>query len=469
MKRLILDHFRRWSWVLALCALLEFGLGWFIATGPKFTFEFWAFLLALWTGATLVSFDLRRGALRALGPLPLTGTEIGRGWWLATVPIPAIVLTAMLFLGATTFCRFHPSQVFPADRLAMASLFTLAWLGMGFTLIFNSLRGFYGSWWELACNFFINALSIIAFFGSMVLAQGASKSPFKSAVLLGLGAVFTAVGWLRAEQFDLGRAGLYLGHAGQVDLGRPGQSGLARPGFRLTPLEPRIPPGQHRAPGGYGAIPFLIRTSFVRAFSYIVAMVALMALLLYWQGQRISRPQDIVLFVAMGSFMSCWFIVFYQLMPVLRQLRFLRTLPISATGLAAVMIGIAILPLVALGTLVAGVSGPALGTSAAITVLSSYTFILAPTALCVFFAVWRGAGKQAYALSLLTMFGFFIGGVWLQTFFHYPEIPFTLGGPVAAISILLAFLLTRRALMHSSHAYRVQANNLGNLPGGMGR
>ncbi len=452
MKRLMLDHFRRWWWVLATVAILEFGLGWFIAAPPKSPFEFWAFLLALWTGATLLSFDLKHGLLRVLGSLPLAPRQIGRGWWLATVPIPAFVLAVLMFMGAGTFCYFHPNQAFPARLLAVGSLFNLVWLGISFTLVFNATRGFYGSSWEFFGNSFISILSIMAFFGSMMFAQDASKSLIKSAILFGVGAVLTGVGWLRAEQFDLSRAGIYLGRAGKFDLGRPGQSA---PGSRLTPLKPRIQPGRYSAPDGFGGIPFLIRTSLARGFFHIVAMVALMALLLHWQGRGISRPQDIVLFVAMGSFMSCWFIVFYQLLPALQHLRCLRTLPISANCLAVVMIALTILPLGALGALLAGVAGLALGTPTALTVLSSYTFILAPAALCAFFAVWQGSGKPVYITLLLTLFGFFMGGVWLQGYLHVLEMPFGLAGPIAAIIILLAFLLTRRALLHSSRAYRV--------------
>jgi hypothetical protein len=467
MKRLILDHYRRWSWVLALCALLEFGLGWFIATGPKLPFEFFAFLLAGWTGAFPLNFDFQRGLLRALGPLPLTGRQLGRAWWLATVPIPAVVLAALLFSGATTFCHFHPSQVFPADRLAMASLFTLVWLGIGFTLIFNAMRGLYGNGRELACNLFISALSGIAFFGSMVFAQDASKSPFRSAILLGVGAVLSAVGWVRAEQFELGRAGLYLGRAGQVDLGRPGQSSLGRPGFRLTPLEPKIPPGRYCAPRGPGGIPFLLRTTFVSIFLYLAAMSALMALLVplqQWLGQGIPWDQEIVMLPGVGSFIVCGFVIIFGLLPVMRQLRFLRTLPVSATRLAAVMFALTILPIIAVGALAAAVAGTALGAPAAIPFLKSFTFILAPAALCVFLTVWLGDGMQAYALLYLTLFGFIKIHGWFQVHLNRLALPFGLIGPIVAISLLLGFLLTCGALLRSSRAYRVRPNPSGHAP-----
>lgn len=456
MKQLILDHYRRWLWVLALGAALEFGLGWFIAASPRFTFEFWAFLIALWTGAVLLSFDLKRGVLRPVAVLPLKGSQIGRSWWLAAVPIPALALAALLFSGAGICCHFHPNHAFPGERLVMASLFTSVWLGIEFTMIFNAARGFGGNWREFICNSFLSWLTILMFFGSMLFCLDASRSPFKSAILLGFGALLTAVGWVRAEQFDPGRAGLYLG--------RVEPPNLRRGGLRLTPLKPRIPPGQDRAPGGYGGIAFLLSTTFVRAFLYIAAMVALMALLWRWQSHMVTGFPDLVLLATIWGFMSCWFIVFYQFMPILRHLRLLRTLPISTTRLAAMMLALAILPLTALGALVTVVVWLALDVPAALTVLNSYAFTLASAALCVFFAVWRGAGMQAYALLLFSLFGFLVGRFWLQGLFHYPELPLSLAGTIVALCVVSAFLLTRHALSHGSRAYHVQADPSGGFP-----
>jgi len=465
MKRLILDHYRRWWRVLALGAALEFGLGFTIAANPEIAFEFWAFLLALWTGATLLSFDLKNGALRALAPLPLTSRQIGRGWWLATVPIPAMVLAVLLFSGAAALCHIDSSRVFPAERLGMASFFNLVWLGISFTLIFNATRGFSGNLWGLIGNSFINILTITAFFGSMAFATNASKSPLKSAILLGLGAVLTAIGWLRAEQFELGRAGIYLGRAGQIDMGRPDRSGI-----HLTPLKTKTQPCHHVAPRSYGGIPFLLSSTFVSTFLNLAAMVALMALIWRWQDLTLSRSPNMVMeLVPVGSFMCGWFIIFFRFMPLLRQLRFLRTLPVSATRLAFVMLAIVLLPLIAVGALVAGVAGLFMGTVEALTVLNSFALVLAQAAPCVFFAVWRGDRKEVYALLLLTQVGFLLGSMYLQMLFHYPEHSLHLIGPIMGICLPSAFLLTRRVILHSSRAYRVQANACGNLLWGAGR
>jgi hypothetical protein len=445
MNRLIFDYLRRWSLVLALVSMLEFGLGCLLACRPEDNFEFWGLLLAMWTGANLLSFDLKRGVAHAVAILPLTARQIGRSWWLATVAIPAIVLAALLYLGAGAFHHINPDKVIPAGRLAIVSLLNVAWLGTMFNCV-SSTPVIHETGWIRMRSTFIGRLSAIMLLGGMLVCQNASKSPLKSIILLGVGAFLTVASWFRAERFALGRAG-----------------------FRLTVPHYKCPRGRHSAPGGRGGIPFLISTNFVRTFLPLVAMVALMALIWSWSGQAIPRQQAIVLFASMGSFMSCFFIFFLQPMSVLQHLRFMRTLPVSAGELAAVMIAVAILPLIALGALAAGVAGLSLGTPVAITVSKSYMFILAPASLCVLFAVWRGAGAQACVLLLFTMFGFFLAPMCLQGLFHHQEIPFSLTGTIAAFCVLSALLLTRCALMHSSHAYRVQANPSGNLPWVAGR
>lgn len=463
MKKLILDHFRRWWWVLALGAAYALVLGWSMAI-PADTGELWhgkksfllvwlkvqsnlfvmqVYCLAVFTGAMLLLFDLQRGITRVVTALPLTAIQIGRGWWLATVAIPAIAYAALFFLGAGTFCLFHPNQVFPAARLAVAGLFTLLWLGMSFTIYFaqfTNKHGLRGNWRERTGNFFISVLVIWMTFG-FALSLNAPKNPVKLAVFLVAGALLTIVGWFRAGQFSPPR---------------PKQAGVhRRPGLWLTPLAPGISP----VPDGRGGIPFLISAHFFKTFLICVSVAAWMLLVLTWQGAIKSWQEAFETIGGIGAVF--WVVIFLFVSPVVRQMRWLRTLPISATSLAAALFAITCLPFLALGVLVAGIAALACGTPLAVRIVENYALIFAPASVCIFFAVRLGIGIPAYLVLLVTMAG-------SQMVPHRP-IPFSLGGPLAAGCVLLAFLLTRHALRHSSRAYRIQANVFNKDPWGAAR
>jgi hypothetical protein len=458
MTRLILDHYRRWWLVLAFAGALEFGLGLDAAWKPNQPLEFWGFMLALWAGANLLSFDLRRGFLRPVAALPLTARQIGRSWWLATVPIPAIVLAGLLFLGAETFCHFHPDNVLPTEWLAKLSLFTLVWLGMVFPMTVNPTWSFGGGFWKTAGKIFVTWFSMLTLFGTMLLCQEALKSPVKFALLLAAGALLTVMGWVRAEQFDPGQVGPLTGGV------KP--SALGRGGLGLPSAKSKAATGRYQAPAGCGGIPFLMRASCIRAFLYIASMNVLMALLYFWRLQGMGGEAATLLFATTASFMSCGFVLVFQFLPILRQLRFLRTLPISETRLAALMLVTVGLPIVALGALTAGFAQWALGPVVALGVLNSYVFLLAPTSLSVLFGVWLGEGKLTWGLSFAILFG---SQILLASLFRPQQHRFALTGCIAGGCILLAFLLTRLALARGGRVYRVQINPMGGLPWGMNK
>ena len=442
MKRLILDHFRRWWWVLALAGVVEFAIG--VSTSGRSaenTFDLastFQFQVALFTGTFLLGFDFQRGLARTVSALPLTSKQIGRAWWLATVGIPAVVLTALLILGAETFHLFHPDKALPFGRLALSSLVTLLWLGIGFTIIFSTSRGWYGNWWERARNVFFGITWGLMIGSGFWFLKDVLKDPVKFGCFLGVGTALTAFGWFRAEQFVMGRAS-----------------------FRIAGLQSNDPRGQHRAPVGFGGIPYLISTTFIRSFLIGLAMFIMMPVFLALQGNMKSLQRFMESTAGMGNTMPFWLIIIFSTMPALLQLRFLRTLPVSATKLTAVMIGLVLLPLIALGAVVAGISGIFSGPTAAITVLKSYSLMLAPAALCVVFVGWLGAGRDAFALMLFTMILFQVVPLWIQVFFNNREIPFSLVSVIVGVTVTLAFLFMRYSLLHSSKTYRVHANPFG--------
>ncbi|MGH7969912.1 MAG: hypothetical protein ACREIC_14415, partial [Limisphaerales bacterium] len=220
MNRIIIDYYRRWWWVLGLAAAGEFCLGWLMGLDPQFPFEFYAFLVSLWSGATMLSLDLRRGALRPLAVLPVTGSRMGKSWWMATVPVPAFALAALLFSGAALHYYFGSGRVLQLQRLLLSSLFTLVWLGVGFAMIFNPARGVPANKREFLSSMVISWLMVVTFYGSMLLCLNAAHSPVRSALLLVFGTILTVTGWFQATGFDPAQAGMYLGRVDVPNLAR---------------------------------------------------------------------------------------------------------------------------------------------------------------------------------------------------------------------------------------------------------
>ncbi len=184
-----------------------------------------------------------------------------------------------------------------------------------------------------------------------------------------------------------------------------------------------------------------------------------MTLAFAWQGAIKSWRDAFETIGGMGGVF--WVIIFFFLSPVVRQLRWLRTLPISATKLAAALFALTSLPFLVLGGLVAESAALACGTPLALQIAENYALILAPASVCILFAIRFGVGIPAYLVLLVTMAG-------SQMVPHRP-IPFSLAGPAAAGCVLLAFLLTRHALRHSSRTYRVQASVFNKDPWGAAR
>lgn len=433
MTRLILDHLRRWSWVLALAAVLCFGLGWQMCGSGANSSAFFVLMLSMWMGATLLGLDLKHGIVRTSLTLPLTARQIGRSWWFATVGIPAVAIAALLCSGAIMWSSFHPGKALPVRELAAASLFSLLWLGNTFTSIYGMTNEIFGTGRERMRLAGIALLSMVMLFGSMLLAQQLFHNAVIFALFLAIGTFLTAASWFRAERFVLGRAG-----------------------FRFSQGPARVGSVEAHVPVGRGGISFLIGTTFTRGFLWLAAMVTLMTLLSLRRPPGVSFNFGLMMLTQMGSVMSLWFILLSHVMTALRELRLWRTLPISATRLAVVIVGLAILPLVAVGVMSAGIAYLAWGNEAAITALKSYLYVLAPAALSMCFATWQGTGRMVCMLLFLLVTGYGMIRPMAEASRFSRGIPPGLMAGVAAGTVLLGVLLTRHVLTRSSRAYRGQ-------------
>jgi hypothetical protein len=472
MTRLILDYYRRWSLVLLIGAALQLLQGWWLTVEPLTPFEFTASMIPICLGLLLPLFDLSRGVVRVIGTLPLSLAKLAHGWWLANVLIPANVLLALLFLGAgaAEFC--HPGQAFPLNRLLMASLVTVLWLGTMFALVMPAIfpvTGKFRNRWPGILTQFVGAILTVCFvlwaiFG-FVLSPGASKNPIMLAIFLAGGISLTFVGWLRAARFN--PVGVRFGSSGN-ELSAKFNAYKAGAASSHPKTLSTI---SHRPPEGHGGILFLLRLTFINGlFGCFTSAIGI--LLFWWCASRFS---GLVRFPAPGqgalvidlregfkvnnsSITVLLIFALFPLRPALMQLRFLRTLPISTAKLATVIMASVILPAMAVSMLLTGTIGLSVGTPAALTTLKSCLLFLAPVVLCVFFAVWRGGGTQAYILFFAAMM------VWVLAVSACQNINFPLVGGAALAGVLLAWLLTYYALLRSGRAYRVQTDPLSNFP-----
>ncbi len=461
MKRLILDHCRRWAWLLALGAAFAFLLGWFLATPTnrlysppsailRFLvvwfkvqsnmFEFSTLTLTILTGPFLLLFDWHRGVVRTVAPLPLPPSQIGRSWWLASVAIPAAGLAGFLLLGAGTYRYFYPNEVFPVQRLVPACLYALVWPAIMFAGVMLPRTGFWGHDRKRSWSSFFSLLSSIFMFVGISFHQDELQHPLKFAVFLLVAAWLAVIGWRSAGQFAPGRAA-------QINRGRAS--------FRLLP-----PPNRHH-PRGQGGIQYWVRLSFVRPFAAGLAMFILLLIFRPAAQQAIPREVSIMTIAPMGLVFAFYIVLFHQVQVAL-QLRFLRTLPISTNRLAVALIASAVLPLAALGTVTATIAVLAWDTVMAGRLWVAFTLNLLPVAFGVWFVLWRGAGMFGNAMAILATI--VLQMVCTIGFFQRLDITPVMAGVITAIGILLAFLLLRALLQGGSRAYRIQKNPLGNAP-----
>lgn len=433
MKRLILDHYRRWAPVMIVIGVCEFFLGGQLGTsadkqGLSVGFQFQA---ALFSGAFLLSFDLQRGLARAMAVLPLSARQIGRAWWWATVAIPAAGLSVVVFLGAFVFHLARPYTSLQLGRLTETSVFSFLWLGAFFTLTLGINPSLVGNKWARLRGNLLGVVFGLIVGGGFWFFTEAINNPLKLAVFSAVGAVLTVIGWLRAEEMASERAG-----------------------FRLSALESLNAPGRFATPVGYGGIPWLIKTVCERTFLAGLVFTASVPLLWSLQEHHVSWRQGIRFLGVTGTYL--WMIAALQLMPVLLHLRLLRTLPITAPRLALLLVILAFFPLLAVGVVMAGLIGVAVDSATALSTFYNISVCLAPASLCLFVTVWRGL-KTGYVCLLFCM----VGAPFLLMVFR--------DSPIASGFIPLGVLLCAAvswwlltwALSKSSLPYRVQASLFG--------
>ncbi len=434
MKWLIRDHLNRWWWVW-LTAGVAHGLI-FVGSAESDdsthkVFSLLTLQIIYFAGVFPLSYDLQRGHSRALLALPVSIRQMARAWWFVSVGLPALLLAAaaglaMLIHSAGTTNGFH-ANIYLADCLT-----NTLWLGTAFCLLTaSSGRPLDGPAEYARRGFFLGFLFLCLF--GVVWAEDFSLNTKKGIAFLSLAAVMSIAGWFRAEHLVRRSSGA-----------------------RAAWPRPRKGRPQYQIQAGFGGLPFLAVRMFTRCLLIGLLMIVLMVTLstIMPQPRENSDTMNSIQqsLSSMGESFQIWWMLLFQLFPTIMHIRFLRTLPLSVSVLAATLVLVPTAAILCLGgfiALLAG-TGPASGT-----ILSAYLTASSIGAVSMAVLVWRGVDRDGMALF---MFMIFFGSI-MPKFFHADKAPPLVTVSAAILLIALAFEITRRVLIRSSHAYRAPPFN----------
>ena len=433
MKLILRDHFRRWWWVWALGAILQSTFCWFSSTNTPPPKDFFASMFAIFLGPFLLQFDLQRGFAKTLTILPLTTRQIGRAWWLAAVGLPAIALSLLAFLSAGISHLFNPTGNFQSGWLAMNSIVSLLFLGTGFFLIQNFSNTAGVSWWDKLSNAVCGILWGGIIGGWMLISKFVFDSPEKTMWALGIGTIATVVGWFRAKQLVMNRAN-----------------------FRLASQRTKNSRGQYKTPAGFGGLPFLMQTTILRSVLFGFVILGVMTFWMPFISHdsihvlfHSSIPVQVITSMITAITFPLLFVAMIQIFPIVFQMRFLRTLPISPSVLAATLVFLPVISMAVLCLIIVALTSPVAGAAIVLPVFKSFLMTATLAAVAILLVVSRG-------LDILTYFLIIFGCVLSSTMsiLHGGNFPLWFKITLAIVIIGFSFVLTRRMLTRSSHAYR---------------
>jgi hypothetical protein len=443
MKLIILDHFRRWWWVWAICLLAICGLVLAIsASGNKFCV---IYPVGMFVGALLLSFDLLRGHTRVIVTLPVTAKQVGRAWWWVAVGFPVAAVTVVTLITFTVFScvRGNWSGLSGCAIFCVSNFLTLA-------VMFYALTGIpragtvYNDWQGRVRGYFFSGVWGISFAG-WLLFQNMAVSLITGLGLLLAAVFFSIMGWVKAESLVRERT---------IPL-----AGSSVP--RLKSAQPS------RAAEGYGGLAFLAQNIFTRMVYMGVLMFAAFAVILPMIN-HFSFASEKTDFMGdtfpIFSFQFLW-IMSFQFATFTMNIRYLRTMPVSSTKLAGMLVftTLAALLLTFYGAMVllsAVFQAPLPGPEKIIQHDTLLHIALATSVVPVF--IWRPLEMLTLIIMVLPMWG----GM-LATFFKQSLSP-VISVPVSVVIVLAVFVATKTLLERNSRAYRPRTGGFGawNMGGG---
>ena len=324
MKLILLDIFRRRWLFLTLFCLAHFIFGLFLLSSSNkdfFSISFFPFIWMLFVlGPNLWLAELRQGYARVTLSLPLTYHTNGETFWWLCVGIATSLLTVFSCLGG-----LHGKVVFEHDERFSHWLLCVAMNGVLYGAFFwlysgAQVRPSNGSQkrpWHTAIRVWrgwqVSLVEVIY----CSLATWTSTSNWRCFLIC---VPLTILGWLRAEWMV-------------ADYGE----------YRSGSQQPQNSRKQFTPSSGHGGILFIFQSSFALVWFFGFLMFVGMNVIGIFQKHSFDWHH--LTGNINGFFFPYLFIIIFRSMPFMRDLRFLRTMPIPTSRLAAVLLGDAILPL----------------------------------------------------------------------------------------------------------------------------
>ena len=432
MKLVLLDYLRRKWWIMAFGAIMVAIFGASFSQGTERKQVIGAlYQFAFFTAALPLSLDLQQGVLRVSSLLPLTARQLGRAWWWAGVGVPAtlisLVLPASALLPTIVSTKASPNW----ESLAVTIISIWLWLGSAFAVLFCMRKDASRGWQGRARSIGSGAAWTLMIGGSFVFMRWVDNNTGVQITLLVIGVLLTAFGWARAGDLVAAQAGARIA---------------------VSPASAAPRKAAHQAEKGGGGLAYLVTRNSLRAVLIGMAMLLLMPLMIaYGKGWEAALNAS----ADMNS-MPFLFVFIFSVIPALVQLRFLRTLPVSASQLTLALLTMLLAPCCVLAAINVLCTGAASGWEAAFMLVAKLIVTICPLTLVLPLALWRGFGRVSYILMIVVVIGAQTVPIVLHIVYGRRVEPDSLLVVGALLIPVLAFFLSRLALERGSKAYRAQ-------------
>ena len=373
--------------------------------------------------------DLQRGLARVMTTLPVTTKQVGRAWWMASVAIPAAGLMTVGFLALLVFSVLEKKPL-PLRSYLAACVCGSPTLGAMFGAMTFKRTAIPETFFDRIGNLYSSLFLMLAFYSLFIFNKTNLNLTVVGLIFAAL-TMLTIIGWFRAEQMVLNRAG-----------------------FRLASRRLKKQTGQYKTPAGFGGIPFLItKTTGQVLFMYLIFVAVMLVMNIFMTGD--PTLQKIVKNTA-GGYNLVFFSVLVGVIQVLHictQLRLLRTLPLSTNRLAALLVFLPIASLALISLILGAFLYPFIGQAEAVRVAATFLIPMTFVALAIPLLLW--SEFEGYMLTFIVLF------FCMSLFLPLDKVPLLFRCAIAIILISISFIATKNLLPRRSKAYRFQLSNPG--------